>query len=412
MKTHLRYLFLQGVASPLFARLADELERRGHDCLRINFCPGDRLFWRRQGATNYRGRYDEWPAYLREFLEVNRISDLVLFSETRPLHHLAVQEARRLGVRIHVFEEGYLRPYSLTIDFGGSNANSTLPRSAGVFLAAAQSGVASDHIEPVPISFLKRASWDITNHALNLCLPGLHPYYRSHRPYHPLQELRGWSRRIVRRHLLGERRRHNARLMRFLETRKPFFLVPLQLDSDSQIVNHSDFGDLGEFLDPVFASFAAHAPADHLLVVKCHPLDNDLVPRKAQTYLLAAKHRLGDRILFVDGGHLPTLLRRARGLVTINSTVGTSAFDHQCPVKALGRSIYNFEGLAAQDTLDEFWKAPRKPDPAVYAAFRRVLLERCVVRGSFYSAEGIALAVRQGADLLEARATEEARAAA
>ena len=52
------FLFLQGVASPLFARLADELERRGHRCLRINFCPGDRLFWRRAGATNYRGRYD------------------------------------------------------------------------------------------------------------------------------------------------------------------------------------------------------------------------------------------------------------------------------------------------------------------------------------------------------------------
>ena len=398
------FLFLQGVASPLFARLADELELRGHRCARVNFCAGDHLFWRRPGAVNYRGRYDEWPAFLRELLEVENITDLVLFSDVRPLHHLACQEALSLGLRVHVFEEGYLRPYCLSIDLGGANANSRLPRSTEALVAAASSVRPSTRrIAPVRISMLRRAAWDIANHAANLSMPWLHPHYRSHRPYHPLRELCGWSRRVLRRHVLGERRRHLSGLQRFLASGTPFFLLPLQLDSDAQVVKHSDFHDIEEFMDLVFSSFAAHAPADTWLVVKCHPLDNDLVPRGKLTKKLAARHGIANRVLFVDGGHLPTLLGRALGVVTVNSTVGTSAFEHGCPVKALGRAIYNFEGLTDPQSLDSFWARPKKPSAEVYAAFRAVLRSRCLVRGSFYSKEGIAIATKEAAELLEGR---------
>ena len=397
------FLFLQGVASPLFARLADELERRGHHCLRINFCPGDRLFWRRAGATNYRGRYDEWPAYVREFLQSQEVTDLVLFSDTRPLHRLACREAQRQEIRVHVFEEGYLRPYCLTVDLGGANGYSALPASAEGILAAHGPDTPVRQVPPVPISFFKRAGWDAANHAGNLILRPLHPHYESHRPHHPLRELHGWSRRVLRRHLLGERGRHLALLSRFLQTNQPFFLLPLQLDSDSQVTLHSDFRDLEEVMDTIFASFAAHAPPDHHLVVKCHPLDNDLVPRGPQTRRISAKHGVLSRVLFVDGGHLPTLLARATGMVTVNSTVATSAFDHGCPTKALGRAIYNFEGLTAQASLDEFWHNPPAPDPEVNRAFRATLLERCLVHGSFYSTKGVTLAVRHAADLLHHR---------
>jgi len=404
------FLFLQGIASPLFSRLADELERRGHRCLRVNFCPGDRLFWRRPGAINYRGRYDEWPAFLREVLEMENVTDILLFSDVRPLHRLACLEALSLKLRVHVFEEGYLLPYCLTLDLGGANANSSLPKSTDAFLAQTASGPVPQRVAPVSISMLRRAAWDVANNAANLVFPWLHPHYRSHRPYHPLRELGGWSRRIFRRYALGERHRHRQLLNRFLAGGAPFFLVPLQLDSDAQVVKHSDFRDIGEFLEVVFESFARCAPADTHLVIKCHPLDNDLVPRGRQAARLAAEHGIEERVVFVDGGHLPTLLGKARGLVTINSTVGTSAFDHGCPVKALGRAIYNIPGLAAENSLDDFWSSPVAPDPRVHRAFCQVLFDHCLVRGSFYSAEGIALAVPALADLLERRVMRQANA--
>jgi capsular polysaccharide export protein len=139
-------------------------------------------------------------------------------------------------------------------------------------------------------------------------------------------------------------------------------------------------------------------------------LDNDLTPRGRQTAQLAAEHGIGDRVVFIDGGHLPTLLGKARGLITINSTVATSAFDHGCPVKALGRAIFNIPGLASEDPLDEFWNSPVSADPRVHRAFCQVLFDHCLVRGSFYSSEGIALAVPALADLLERRALRQAKA--
>jgi capsular polysaccharide export protein len=69
----------------------------------------------------------------------------------------------------------------------------------------------------------------------------------------------------------------------------------------------------------------------------------------------------------------------------------------------LGRSIYNFEGLTDQQPLDSFWARPEKPSAEVYGAFRAVLRSRCLVRGSFYSKEGIAIARKEAAELLEGR---------
>ncbi len=392
MMSQRTFLFLQGVASPLFQMLADRLEAAGHRALRINFCTGDGLFWRRPGATDYRGRLDEWPRFLRGFLETHEVSDLILFSDCRPYHQLALAEARRLEVTTHVFEEGYLRPYWITIDQDGTNAHSRLPRTARAYLERAA------HCQP-PAREIKfsqgifnRAAWDVANHAANVFLRFRHPHYLRHRPHHPLRELQGWSRRIIRLFVLGERRRDERALADFLGRGRPYFLLPLQLESDYQITRHSRFRGLGQLVEEVMSSFAAHAPDDCHLIVKCHPLDNDLINRRRQTAGLAAQAGLAGRVLFLDGGHLPTLLKGARGMVTCNSTVGTSAFVHHCPVKALGHAIYNFEGLADQQPLDEFWNNPQAADAAVFAAFTTVLRQQCLVHGSFYAHAGLAIA--------------------
>jgi capsular polysaccharide export protein len=118
---------------------------------------------------------------------------------------------------------------------------------------------------------------------------------------------------------------------------------------------------------------------------------------------MAGRLGIAGRVHFAPHGELDAMVRAARGMVTVNSTVATSAFDHDCPTKALGRAIYNFEGLTAQASLDEFWHNPPAPDPKVNRAFRATLLERCLVHGSFYSTKGVTLAVRHAADLLHHR---------
>ena len=50
--------------------------------------------------------------------------------------------------------------------------------------------------------------------------------------------------------------------------------------------------------------------------------------------------------------------------------------------------------LTAQGGLDAFWQNPIPPDPETFAAFRRVLIERCLIPGGFFSKEALDKVVR------------------
>jgi len=52
------------------------------------------------------------------------VTDIVLYGDTRPIHAQAVEIANKLGLSVHVFEEGYMRPYWVTYERGGTNGNS------------------------------------------------------------------------------------------------------------------------------------------------------------------------------------------------------------------------------------------------------------------------------------------------
>ena len=72
-------------------------------------------------------------------------------------------------------------------------------------------------------------------------------------------------------------------------------------------------------------------------------------------------------------------------MVTVNSTSATFALAVNTPVIALGSAIYAIGGITHQGLLDEFWSAPQKPDGKAYDAFKRVLHDRCLIRGGFAS---------------------------
>src|ERR1700753_2157524 len=78
-------------------------------------------------------------------------------------------------------------------------------------------------------------------------------------------------------------------------------------------------------------------------------------------------------------------------MVTINSTSGTLALAAGVPVITLGQAVYDMPGLTFQGTLDAFWTEASPPDASLFAAFKRVLAHRCLVRGGFFSTEGVRL---------------------
>jgi capsular polysaccharide export protein len=386
-----RILFLQGMATDFFARLGRALARRGHDVYRINFNGGDRLFWPWPGAVDYRDDLPEWPSFFERFLGERRITDIVLFGDCRPLHRVAIRFALSRRLAVHVFEEGHLRPNWVTLEQSGVNASSCLPRDPAWYRAQGRALPPWEDGAPVRSSFLRRAAMDVLYNLAGTALVWRYPYYRTHRLWPFYVEYASWLRRIARSPLT--RLQRTAALQRIATGGTPYFVFPLQLEGDSQIRHRSPHGRMAPVIEQVIASFAAHAPADALLVVKEHPLDNAVKNWRSIVRRIAMRAGVRERVIYVAGGNLEALLGNSSGVVTVNSTTGFLGLSLSRPVIALGRALYDMRELTFRGGLDDFWRERSPPDPEIFDAFRRVVAHRTQLNGGFFSGSGVRLAV-------------------
>jgi capsular polysaccharide export protein len=382
------FLFLQGPPGPFFLRLGEEMVRHGVAVHRINLSGGDKLDWP-NGATDFRGRFSEWPVFFDKFLRENRITDLLLYGDCRPYHLSAHGIAALRNVRTHVLEEGYLRPHWMTLEPDGVNARSTLPRDKRWFVNESRRLPPEPELAPITASFRRRAR-DSYWHYHHVTLGRLtYPHYRSHRPHSILKEGFGWLWKFARE---KKARREADEVLRKIQGQE-MFVLPLQLSGDYQIRAHSPFPDMQSAASYAIESFAGNAPQHLHLLLKAHPLDSSFFnwPKFVREH--ARRLSLEDRLHFVDGGDLDSMARNARGLVCVNSTSATLALANGTPVCTLGEAIYDLPGLTYQSHLDTFWSNPVPPEEGLYPAFRRVLVDRCLVRGGLASESAVAILV-------------------
>ncbi|WP_375428374.1 capsule biosynthesis protein [uncultured Sphingomonas sp.] len=371
------FLFLQGPHGFFFPRLGAVLAARGARVRRINLTGGDQATW--PGQCCYRGTAAGWPGYVRAFLARERITDLVVHGDCRPYHEVAIAAARAAGARVHVFEEGYLRPDWITLERDGVNGRSTMPADPAWFRARAAALPPPPPAPTIPPHAAARRWGAFFYYAQTTLRRWGFPFGPDHRVRHPIWEGLSYLAKFRRAHA---ERADSARAFERLADR-PFMLFPLQLDSDYQMRAHSPFGGTRAAARFVLESFRAHAPADLVLVVKEHPLDSGLIRWRPVFEAFADEFELDGRLLFVEHGDLQALVEASRGMVTVNSTSGTTALAAGKPVAVLGRAVYDIDKLTDRRSLDAFWSAPTPPDPALFDAFSRVLADRCLIRGAF-----------------------------
>lgn len=381
-----RFLFLQGPPGPFFRELADAMRGRVGAVHRINLSGGDWYDWSGE-ATNYRGTMGDWPLFFDDFVRRNRITDVVLFGDCRPVHSLAARLARLRGIHIHVFEEGYIRPDWMTLERDGVNGHSLFDRDPQKLVAAARRLDPIPELPPITASFRRRAR-DAFHHYAAVVIGRLllaFPFHRSHRNGSLIVEGLGWVRRWA---LRGRRRRQAAEALAKVEGQR-YVLFPLQLSGDYQIRAHSPFLTMAMAAEYVIASFAHHAPADMLLLVKEHPLDVQFRSWRSILNRIARKHGVAGRVIHLDGGDLASLCEGSAGMVCVNSTSGTLALSAGTPVIVLGDAVYDVAGVTHQATLDRFWTTPELPDRELYEAFRKALHHECLVRGGLASQSAV-----------------------
>lgn len=385
------FLFLQGVCSPFFSKLGSRLRAEGQEVFKVNFNAGDAAMWRAGSATSWREPLHQLPGFYEDFYRKNGVTDIVLFGDQRPVHKPAIELARASGIRTHVYEEGYFRPFWLTLERDGVNANSRLPKDADWYREVGKQVPRYRNGQAFPSSFAIRTWHDIAYNVCGLKNRWSFPHYRGHAPTGAWEEYGAYLRRGWR--LRGRDRRDTKAINDLIRNDKVFYLLPLQLDSDAQIREHSQFGNMAELLAVVMASFAHNASAESMLVVKNHPLDPGLVHHEATALALARQFDIEQRVVFLETGHMPTLLANVTGVITVNSTVGGSALLHACPTIALSQPIYAIPGLTFQGPLDAFWRDHQRPDMTLFHHFRNTVIHTTQVNGGFYSRQGISMAV-------------------
>ena len=379
------FVFLQGPPGPLLHELAIAMRGKAIKVERINVCAGDEVDWP-EPATNFRGRFRDWPVFFDNFLREHQVTDILMFGDCRPYHVSARRIAALRGVRTYVLEEGYLRPHWMTLELDGVNGYSRLARNKDWILEQARALPPEPFLPPITASFPRRVR-DTARHYIAVHVTGrfTYPHYRTHRAGSALKEAIGWGWKYCQR---GQKARATRAVLNRLRG-KPYFLFPLQLSGDYQIRNHSPFPDMRSAAGYVMESFARHAPEDANLLIKAHPFDTSFA--KWPRFIRHHARRLGilERVSFIDGGNLEQLAAESAGMVCVNSTSATLALAAGRPVCALGEAIYNLPGLTFRGHLDEFWTAPEPPEPGLYGAFRRILVDRCLVRGGLASESAV-----------------------
>jgi len=399
--TERRFLFLQGPHGPFFHQLAKMLRRAGAEVWRVGFNAGDRAFWfGAPGYVPYRGTPEDWPGIFDGLVREHRITDIVLYGDTRPIHAEAVAAARAAGLGVHVFEEGYLRPYWVTYERGGSNGNSRLMDMSVPQMKQALE--LSDLDVPAP-----PAHWgDMKSHVFYGALyhwfvmfrNGEYRNFRRHRELPVATEAMLYTRRLMLMPFTALERMLSTARIKFGGF--PYHLVLLQLEHDSSFQEHSPFARMEEFLETVIEGFAAGAPRHHHLVFKAHPLENGRSPVRRILRRLARDHGLEGRIHYVRGGKLARLLDDAKTAVTVNSTAAQQVLWRGIPLKVFGRAVYAKPEFVASQPLAEFFAQPLRPDSKAYRDYRRYLLETSQVPGGYYSSAGRRQLLRQVVDMM------------
>ncbi|ECQ8788269.1 capsule biosynthesis protein [Campylobacter coli] len=371
-------LLLQGPVGTFFHRLAIKMKKNKTKVFKLNFNGGDFLFY----PSGKRCKCDEKDLenFYENFFKEKKIDAIVMYNDCRLIHAKAIKVAKELGIGIWIFEEGYLRPYCITFEKDGVNANSFLPRDKNFYFSWNIS--IKESIKEIPGGFKFMAFSTFLYWFFSFLLAPFFNNKLHHRTLYPFEFL-FWFRSLYRKYLYKFTEKKLNQKIYSLE--KKYFLAILQVYNDTQIKHHYK-KSIEEFIEELILSFANHARAKSYLVFKHHPMDRGYRNYSKLINGLSQKYHVEGRIFYVHDTYLPTLLKNALGCITINSTVGLSAILEGCPTKVCGNAFYNFEGLAYPKKLQFFWREAHayKPNPSLVINFKNYLLNTNQFNGNFY----------------------------
>ncbi|WP_290074710.1 capsule polysaccharide modification protein KpsS [Helicobacter rodentium] len=373
-------LLLQGPVGPFFYHLAQKLKKNNNQIFKLNFNGGDLLFFP-FGAQSYRGNLTDFKRFIKNFYLTNKIQKVLMFNDCRPLHKVAIEVAKSLKIPCFIFEEGYIRPNFITLEYEGVNANSTLPKDPQFFLNYRSLPQSKEYA--IKHSF-RNMAWFSFLYWFAAFWCGFYFNNKLHHRSLSGMEMFPWFLSLFRKQVYKFSEKEDIDFI--LDSKKQYFALILQVHNDTQIKNHFDGRRIENFIKNSIRSFAQYAKPQHFLVIKHHPMDRGYKNYKIFIKRQARKFNVSQRIIYLHDIHLPQFLHNALGCIVINSTTGLSSILHKCPTKVCGSAFYDIEGLTFQGNLNQFWSNAKKfkTNQQLFTHFRNYLIDHNQINGSFY----------------------------
>ena len=385
-RTFSNALILQADWEGGMVNVALDLMGAGKFVTKILLHAGDWIYkWKGVPTVNFDDPIKGFESWLRLYIEQNKVDCLILYNQYRPYNQIGWDLAEELDIECIVLELGLLRPdfcsiYTRELDqfeyLAGRwerviNNKETIREPE----RAAQLAVMSTPQKMVQFAFYYSFSRFAAKFALK------YQHYQDQRSLSFSHHLGAGIRNLLRFQGRDKQSRYNRIFSTSLSGK--YYLAPLQVHSDSQITERSDFTNMEAFIRRVSSSFMKHAPVDTKLVFKVHPMDRGYKDY-AKLIKKLQSNPGGDRVLYLDRIHLPTALDHARGCVTINSSVGLSALIHGAPTITLGDAAYHLKGLTFHGELDAFWRQHGEVDKKHVDDFVNLLKHTSQAQGTLY----------------------------
>lgn len=365
-----------------FWRLAKDLKGIAKSVHKINFNGGDWIFYP-FGAVNYTGEPNRIGEFLIEYVKRHKIDAVVMFNDCKQVHSIAKRVLSDM-VEIYVFEQGYIRPDFITFERDGVNGFSKIPKNPDFYRNLEIEPFSKISFKRVGKVSTQRFLYSLTYLIFFLLLK---PLFRS--SDFSVPNILRYAFGLIRGGIKGkfyeiiEKTKVSSYIKR---NYGKYYFVPLQMSIDSQIKVHSPYRDVYVFIKDVLTSFSKHAPNDTFLVLKQHPFDIGLNRYDEFIRDLSTELKISNRVQYFKTGNIYSLISNSIGCVMINSTCGVTSIILGKPVIALGKAIYNIEGITYTGELDKFWRDAFtfKPDRELSEKFLSYLIKKTQINGSFY----------------------------
>lgn len=276
----------------------------------------------------YMARY---IAFVREYLTKNKIELVTMHNDLRWQHALAIAVCKELKVNYLITERGIFRPDTTTIEFVGVNGYSSLPKDKEYYKTF--------NLKGKELKNYKVTRW--TNLEVNIRFALFILLNKIGDIFGLNSKIKNKSYSLSKYIELFIKQNFGKKTASNIVLPSKYVFVPLQVNTDTQILIHSEFKDIQEFITLVEKKFYS-LESDVRLVFKVHPMEKGIVNYKF------------DSKSYVVDSDTNKLVKNSECVVTINSTVGFEAIREHKKVLVLGEAFFKIAGIAICSSKEGF----------------------------------------------------------